>query len=186
VGLGLLGLAIALYLGLYQLDLLLGVWEPFFGDGSRVILKESAIVRWLHPVPDALLGAFAYFLDVVFNCVGGRGRWRTQPWAVLASGLVACGLGVAAVVLVLCQPFWFHHFCTLCLGSAGCSVLIFGLVVGEVWATVQHLKRAHDRGQSLWRSLWGTKEQTRPAPPVMAGGRRTAACSCGRTSTAAC
>jgi hypothetical protein len=39
------------------------VWEPFFGEGSRVILTSS--VSRLLPVPDAALGAFGYLLDAV-------------------------------------------------------------------------------------------------------------------------
>jgi hypothetical protein len=128
--LALAGCAIATYLGLYQLGLVHRVWEPFFGDGSHRILKGSAVAHLL-PVPDALLGAAAYFLEALAGGIGGRNRWRTRPWVVLGQGCLAAGLGVVGIALVLCQAFWFHAWCTLCLASAGCSVAIAGAVLGE-------------------------------------------------------
>jgi hypothetical protein len=131
--LALLGCAIASYLACYQLGLVKHVWEPFFGDGSRHILKESAIARAL-PVPDAGLGALAYLVEFLAGCAGGRQRWRTWPAAVFFTGLVAAGLALTAVGLVLSQAFWFRAYCTLCLASAACSLTIAALVAPEVWA----------------------------------------------------
>ena len=45
LALALTGFGIATYLGLYQLGAVPGVWEPFFGDGSYRILKESSIAH---------------------------------------------------------------------------------------------------------------------------------------------
>ncbi len=58
IALALVGCGIATYLALYQLGILAHSWEPFFGAGSRIILKESPLSHWL-PVPDAALGALA-------------------------------------------------------------------------------------------------------------------------------
>ncbi len=137
VVLALIGCGITTYLALYQLDAVAHVWEPFFGSGSRAILKESAVSRLL-PVPDAALGALAYLLEAAAECAGGRQRWRTWPAAVFATGAVAAGLFLAAAVLVACQVFWFRAYCSLCLASAACSVLIAALVAPEVWATVRY------------------------------------------------
>src|SRR5688572_17505868 len=63
IAIAFVGFQIALYLGLYQLKVVTTVWEPFFGNGSERVLN-SAISKAL-PVPDALLGAFGYLLDVV-------------------------------------------------------------------------------------------------------------------------
>ena len=131
--LALVGCGIATYLTLYQVHVLADVWEPFFGDGSRYILRESAIARSL-PIPDAALGAFAYLIEAISECVGGPGRWRSRPWAVLFTGAVAAGLAVAALVLIGFQAWWFRHYCTLCLASAACSLTIAALVAPEVWA----------------------------------------------------
>jgi uncharacterized membrane protein len=133
VVLALLGCAIATYLGLFQMGLVANVWEPFFGNGSRFILVESAVAQSL-PVPDAALGALVYLAEAIAECVGGRQRWRTLPAAVFATGALATGLTVAAVVLVASQVLWFHAYCTLCLGSAACSLAIGTLVLPEVRA----------------------------------------------------
>ncbi len=127
------GCAIATYLGLFQLGVLADIWEPFFGNGSRFILKESAIARRL-PVPDALLGAVVYLAEALAECAGGRERWRTWPAAVFITGALAAGLALTAIVLVGCQVLWFRAYCTLCLASAACSLLIACLAVPEVWA----------------------------------------------------
>jgi uncharacterized membrane protein len=152
--LALAGCAIATYLALYQLQVVGHVWEPFFGDGSRVILRESSIARLL-PVPDALLGAAVYLLGAAADLIGGGDRWRTMPWAVLLLGVVSGSLGAGGVVLAVCQPALFGTFCTLCLASAACSVLLAGAVSWEVLATWQHLRRESARGVSWWSALWG-------------------------------
>ena len=72
VALALAGFGIATYLALYQWGVLARVWEPFFGDGSRVILNSS--VSHLLPVPDAALGAIGYLLDAATGVIGGRQR----------------------------------------------------------------------------------------------------------------
>lgn len=139
VALALLGCAVATHLGLIQLSLIPEVWEPFFGNGSRIILKESAVARSL-PVPDALLGAIVYLAEAVAECVGGRQRWRTRPAAVFATGILAAGLGLAGLPLVGCQVLWFRAYCTLCLASAACSLVIAGLVWPEIRAAWNHSK----------------------------------------------
>ncbi len=129
--LALFGCAIATYLSLFQLGLLPDVWEPFFGNGSRLILKQSAIARWM-PIPDAALGALAYLIEAVAECTGGRQRWQIWPDAVLATGLVLVG----------CQVLWFGAYCTLCLASAACSLLIIGLVTPEVRAAWRYRRHS--------------------------------------------
>jgi uncharacterized membrane protein len=118
-GLALAGLAIAVYLTLYQLGILPTVWEPFFGDGSRRVL-HSPISRLL-PVPDASLGVAGYLVEIVTDLIGGRERWRTSPKTVLFFGAVAGA-----------KAFWLRAGCTLCLSSAGISVGIAVLAWGEV------------------------------------------------------
>ncbi len=153
VALALAGCGIAVYLTLYQTDVLAAVWEPFFGDGSRQILKESAIARDL-PVPDAAVGAGVYLLEAILEVCGGRDRWR-RPGVVLALGAVAGGLVLAAVVLIVLQASVFHAFCTLCLGSAACSLLAGAMAAPEVWAAWQQFRREHSRGLSWRQALSG-------------------------------
>jgi hypothetical protein len=160
--LALIGCAIASYLGIFQLGLLADVWEPFFGNGSRLILKESAVARAL-PLPDAALGALVYLAEAIAECAGGRQRWRTWPAAVFATGALAAGLALTAIVLVGCQVFWFRAYCTLCLASAACSLLIAGLVAPEVraaWLHHQGIGRVPAaRGESGARQCGGGRER---------------------------
>jgi hypothetical protein len=159
--LALAGCGIATYLALYQVHVLPTVWEPVFGNGSTVILRESAVARLL-PVPDAALGAGVYLLEALAELPGDESRWRTKPWAVALLGLIAAGLGVAALGLVLAQALWFHHFCTLCLASAACSLLGCAAAAPEVWATVQHLRRERRRGLPWGQALRGEGALTQP------------------------
>jgi uncharacterized membrane protein len=160
VGLALLGFCIAGYLSLYQWRIVSQVWEPFFGDGSRLILT-SGVSRVL-PIPDAALGAASYLLDAVTGAIGGRRRWRTMPWIVVLFGLAVGPLGAVSIMLVILQPVLYDAWCTLCLASAAISLLMIGPALDEFLASLQGLRRAHDRGDSLWRAFWGL------APP---GGR---------------
>ncbi|HEY5315923.1 MAG TPA: vitamin K epoxide reductase family protein [Pirellulales bacterium] len=139
--LALAGCGIAVYLTLYQLDILASVFEPFFGSGSRRILKDSGISHLL-PIPDASLGALAYLAEAASELLGGAGRWRRSPWKALLTGLLSCGLLLAAVMLVVFQVAVYHAFCTMCLVSALCSVAIFVLALPELVATLQHVRNA--------------------------------------------
>lgn len=153
--LSLVGCGIATYLTLYQVGVLNSVFEPFFGQGSRKIIRESGITKALHPVPDAGLGALAYLVEACTELLGGAGRWRKAPWKALATGLVGCALFVAAIVLVICQAAVYHAFCTMCLASAVCSVIIFALVVPELAATGRHVWRQVSRGRGWVSAVRG-------------------------------
>jgi hypothetical protein len=146
------GLCVASYLTLYQLGVLDHVWDPFFGDGSREVL------RLLEPLPDAALGVLAYLAEIVLSLMGGEDRWRSAPWTVLALGVViSCG-ALVSVVLVIVQPLVVGAWCTLCLASALVSFVIFGLGVKEPLAALQHLRRVRESGGSVWTGLWGRTE----------------------------
>jgi uncharacterized membrane protein len=132
------GFAIATYLALYQSGVFPGVWEPFFGRGSEVIL-HSWVSRLL-PVPDAALGAAAYLAEAVASVVGGPDRWRSRPGAVLVYGGLSGLLGLVGLTLLVCQPLVFGAWCTLCLASAAISVTLAILASGEVRAAVRQWK----------------------------------------------
>jgi len=163
--LAMLGFAVAGYLALFQLRVISGVWEPLFGGGSEKILT-SWVSKLLHPVPDAGLGALSYLLDAVAGIIGGTKRWKTMPWMVILFGLAVGPLGVVSVLLVILQPVLFDTWCTLCLASGVISVLMIGPAMDEMLASLQHLRRETERGNSWWRAFWGLT----PAP---AGGRST-------------
>lgn len=156
--LALVGFAIATYLALYQLDIIGSVWEPFFGDGSRIILNSR--VSHILPIPDAALGAFSYLLDAVTGVIGGRGRWRSMPWIVVIFGVAVGPLGAVSIMLVVFQPVLYDSFCTLCLASAVVSVAMIGPAMDEMLASLQFVKKARDSGDSAWDAFWGRSRAT--------------------------
>ena len=180
LGLAVAGCAIATYLTLFQVAVLGSVWEPFFGNGSEYLLKQSPVAHFL-PLPDASLGAFVYLCEAVADLLGGPSRWRTAPWAVLLLGLIACSLGLAGVALALGQPLLAGTYCTLCLGSAACSVLGVGPVMNEVLATLQHLQRsqppAAPGGRPSGDAFPPQQAPRRPAGSNRDDGRRRGAAS---------
>ena len=148
-----IGFLIALYLGLYQLGVFSTVWEPFFGDGSQKVL-HSVVSRAL-PVPDGIIGAFGYFLDVVTGIIGKQGRWKSKPWIVVLFGIAVGPLGFVGVMLVIFQPVLIGAWCTLCITTAVISVVMISPAMDEFLASLQHLKRVKTDGGSAWKAFWG-------------------------------
>jgi uncharacterized membrane protein len=167
VGLALVGLAIAMYLSLYQWEVIDRIWEPFFssesnfGGGSENILRESGVseqtMKYLG-VPDAFLGAVGYFVDAVTGAIGSTKRWKTMPWIVIVFGLAVGPLGFVSIMLVVSQPVLYNSFCTLCLASAVVSVAMIGPAMDEMLASLQYMKRVKNSDRSLWRHFWGLAE----------------------------
>jgi hypothetical protein len=149
----LVGFGIALYLTLFQYDVVGTIWEPFFGDGSRKVL-DSSLSKVL-PVSDGALGAAGYMLDAVTGLVGGTKRWRTMPWIVILFGIFVGPLGAISVLLVIAQPILYDSYCTLCLASAVISLAMIPPAVDEVLASAQELRRVRQGGGNWIRFFWG-------------------------------
>jgi uncharacterized membrane protein len=149
----LIGFLIALYLGLFQVNVVSSVWEPFFGDGSEKVLTSE--VSKALPVPDALLGAFSYLLDAVTGVIGATSRWRTKPWIVVMFGFATGPLGLTSVLLVILQPVVVGTWCTLCLVTAFISIVMISPAMDEVLASLQYLQRVKRQGYSVWDAFWG-------------------------------
>lgn len=144
--LALVGFCISAYLTLFQIEAIPSVWDPFF--------RSQTVLTFLG-VPDAALGALAYATEVVLLSVGGRERWRTTPWAVLALGVVILSGAIVSVLLILMQAFLVDAWCTLCLASAAISLAIFALGYDEPLAGLRYLRRVRGSGGSVWRAVWG-------------------------------
>ena len=153
-----IGFLIALYLALYQLQIIPIVWEPFFGSGSELVLN-SFISKAL-PVPDALLGAFGYVLDVVTGAIGGTDRWRRKPWMVILFGIAIGPLGLISVMLVIFQPVLVGAWCTLCIVTAIISVVMISPAMDELLASLQYLQRVKQKEFSVWKAFWGKSSIT--------------------------
>jgi hypothetical protein len=145
------------WLALYQQEVVDTVWEPFFGDGTTEIVRESSFSQAFErfPVGDAALGAVGYLADAVFGAIGGTKRWRTMPWIVIVFGAFVGPFGAISVMLTIFQPVLYDNFCTLCLFSGVVSLAMIGPGVDEVLASLQHMRREHRDGKSLWRVFWG-------------------------------
>jgi hypothetical protein len=91
VALACVGLCVSVYLTLYQVDVLPGVWDPF--------LQSTKVLAYLG-IPDAALGALAYGVEIILSLIGGRQKWRTMPWTVLAFGV---GILSGALALACCS-----------------------------------------------------------------------------------
>lgn len=152
--LSVLGVLIATYLFLYQLNILFHtVWEPFFGNGSKTILHSS--ISRLLPFPDAGLGIAGYLADLVFGFSGDEKRWKTKPYMVFLFTITFCSLGFGSIFLAIAQPVFYNSWCTLCLCSAFISVLIVGPSLPETLASLQYLKYVKKSGHSVWHALLG-------------------------------
>ncbi len=148
-GLALIGFCVSVYLAAYQVGLLPAPWDPLFGAASAERVLHSALARAL-PVPDAAVGALGYAVEIALDLAGGRRRWRTRPWLVLAFGCVVAALALVGVALVLVQIAVVHAGCTLCLGSALVSVGVAGTVAieGEVQAALGVVRARWARGRA--------------------------------------
>lgn len=143
------GLCVSAYLTLFQIDVLGSVWDPFF--------KSPRVLDYLG-IPDAALGALAYGTEIILSLIGGRHKWRTMPWTVLAFGVVILSGALVSVLLIMMQAFLVGAWCTLCLVSAAVSLAIFVFGYEEPLAGLRYLKQVRDSGGSPWRAFWGMEE----------------------------
>lgn len=156
--LALVGGVAAGWLALFQQGTVGTVWEPFFGDGTEEIVKESGFSEFFErfPIGDAAIGFMGYVADAVTGAIGGTRRWRTMPWIVIIFGLFVGPFGVMSVMLTIFQPVLYDSFCTLCLVSGVISLAMIGPGIDEVLASLQHLRRVRNNGRSVWSAFWGT------------------------------
>jgi hypothetical protein len=140
------GLCVSIYLTLFQVGVFPSVWDPF--------LRSSKVLTYLG-FPDASLGALAYGTEIVLTLIGGRDRWRTMPWTVLAFGFLILSSALVSVLLILMQALLVGAWCTLCLASAAISFAIFVLGYDEPLAGLTHLGHVREAGGPVWRALWG-------------------------------
>lgn len=160
VVLALVGVFVSGWLALYQQEVTDTVWEPFFGEGTRRIVRESSFSQAFErfPIGDAALGTIGYFVDALTGVIGGTKRWRTMPWIVVIFGVFIGPLGVVSVMLVIFQPVLYSAFCTLCLASAVISLAMIGPAADEVLASLQYLRDVRDDGGSVWSAFWGREQ----------------------------
>lgn len=158
---------LARYLTVYQLHYIPYPWDPFFGDGTLHVLTSS--ISQLFPVPDAGLGAFAYTLEALLGWQGDDRRWCTMPWAVFSFGILVVPVGIISTILIVLQPVVVGHWCTLCLFTAACMLLMVVLMAAEMVASLLFLIQAHKEGRSVWRLFWQGTDSGRAEQGVCKG-----------------
>ncbi len=164
--LALIGFFISRYMAAYQLGYIDHAWDPFFGAGTETIITSPESKAW--PIADAGLGSVVYMFELVMTFMGGKTRWRTMPWMVLALGILILPLGVVSILFVVIQPIMIGTWCTLCWIAAIAMLLMIPYSLDEFVAMGQFLVDAKRRGKSLWRSFWtgdameGGTEDTSP------------------------
>lgn len=143
---------LARYLAAFQLGYYPTVWDPFFEDGTFQVLRSK--VSKAFPISDAGLGAFSYTVEAILGCIGGEKRWRTMPWLVLLFGVLVVPVGIISILLVILQPVVVGAWCTICLLTALCMLLMVVLTLNEVVASVQFLRWSWKKGHPFWRTFW--------------------------------
>jgi nucleoside-diphosphate-sugar epimerase len=166
IGLALVGFLISRYLTAYQLGHIDAAWDPFFGDGTEVIITSDVSKAW--PIADAGLGAVSYIFEILMGIMGDRRRWRTMPWMVLGFGIVVVPLGTVSILFIIIQPIVIGTWCSLCLLAALAMVIMIPFTLDELVATGQFLAEARRRGEPFWRSFFkggampGGKQENMP------------------------
>ena len=155
--LALFGFLIARYMAAYQMGHIDAVWEPFFAgsnglNGTETIITSPMSKAW--PVADAGLGAVIYTLEIVMTFMGGKDRWRTMPWMVLALAFLILPLGIVSIYFVIVQPIVIGTWCTLCLLTALAMLLMIPFSLDEFVAMGQFLAKSHRAGKPFWRTFW--------------------------------
>jgi len=155
--LSLLGFFIARILGAYQLGHIDAVWEPFFAgnggmNGTEAIITSDVSKAW--PIPDGALGGIVYMAELVMIWMGGKTRWRTMPWMILALAITMLPLGLVSIYFIIIQPIVIGTWCTLCLIAALAMAVMIPYSLNEFVAMGQFMVDAHRKGKPLWRTFW--------------------------------
>ncbi|MBW3600851.1 MAG: vitamin K epoxide reductase [Planctomycetes bacterium] len=166
------------HMALYQWKIIPYAWDPIFGEQTEKVLTSSVARRMDHwfGIPDAALGALAYFGDAIFGLAGSTRRWQYRPWMVIVFGIDVIPLGIVSAILVFCQAFIVGQWCFLCLVTAVISLILVYMAYDEVWASCVFLWKVWHRSHStrvFWRTFWGkpTEEGHRIAEEMVAAAR---------------
>ncbi len=154
-----LGWFMARYMAAYQLGYLDNIWDPFFGDGTMLVITSA--VSKAFPVSDAGLGAAAYTMEALMAVKGGTRRWRTEPWLVVCFGILVVPLGFTSILLVIFQPLLVGHWCGWCLLTAICGLLMIAFTIDEVVAVCRYLRETkRNSPDKFWHVFWHGGTQT--------------------------
>ncbi|MDQ2765366.1 MAG: NAD-dependent epimerase/dehydratase family protein [Pseudomonadota bacterium] len=159
--LALVGFLISRVLGAYQLGHIDAVWDPFFAgsgamkgvmNGTETIITSDVSKAW--PIADGALGAIVYMAELVMIWMGGKTRWRTMPWMVLALAVLVLPLGAVSIYFIIIQPIVIGTWCALCLVAGLAMAVMIPYSLNEFVAMGQFMADAHRKGKPFWRTFW--------------------------------
>jgi hypothetical protein len=142
----------ARYMASYQLGYIDTIWDPIFQNGTYFVITSD--ISKSFPVSDAGLGAAAYIIEALLALKGGTRRWHTMPWIVALFGFLVVPVGLVSIILIMLQPLVVGHWCSWCLFTALCMLLMIAFTVDEVAASSQFLKQARKDGLPFWKTFW--------------------------------
>lgn len=158
---------LARYLAAYQLGYIDHIFDPFFGNGTTLVITSSLAQGF--PVSDAGLGAFAYSMEFVLGVIGGSRRWRSMPWLSVVFGLLVVPAGMVSILLIVSQPVIVGAWCGLCLMIASCMLVMIVMTAPEVFAALQLLYQTKKAGRPFWKTFWkgsASAALSLPAAPI--------------------
>jgi uncharacterized membrane protein len=129
-----IGLVISAWLGAFQLGLIETVWDPVFGSASSERVLTSPVSTAL-PIPDAVLGAAGYALDIAIGLLAVATR---RSVAILALAVLTAMGALVSVVLVVLQPLVAAAWCGPCLVSAAIAIVLAVGAGAEAHARLDH------------------------------------------------
>jgi hypothetical protein len=140
------------YMAAYQLGYIDHVWDPFFKEGTLRVITST--ISRSFPVSDAGLGAVCYTLEFLLGWQGSSQRWSQMPWLVFAFAFLVIPVGIVSVTLIILQPVAVGAWCSWCLATASCMLLMIILTAGELVGVVQFLAEVRQRKGSVWLAFW--------------------------------
>ncbi len=152
VSLGILCWFFSRYMAAFQLGYIDTIWDPFFTNGTLTVITSQISKDF--PVSDAGLGAFSYTLEALLGWQGCKHRYAKMPWLVLAFGILVIPCSIVSIILIILQPVVVGAWCSWCLATAVCMLIMILLTGGELVAVVQYLRETKQKGGQLWQVFW--------------------------------
>jgi hypothetical protein len=142
----------ARYMAAYQLGYITKIWDPIFVDGTQKVVTSPLSKSF--PLSDAGLGALVYTFEVLMGFKGSTRRWYTMPWLVFLFGIMVVPAGFVSILLIMLQPLLVGYWCSWCLFTAICMLIMIALTLDEVVAVCQYLAAVIQNKQSFWKIFW--------------------------------
>jgi Vitamin K epoxide reductase family/SPW repeat len=152
------------YMAAYQLGYIPQVWDPFFEGGTLHVITSKISKGF--PVSDAGMGAICYTLESVLGWQGSSRRWLNMPWLVFVFGFLVIPVGIVSITLIILQPVVVGYWCSWCLATAVCMLLMIVLTAGELAAVLQLLKESASKKKSAWKVFWKGAEVAYTSKPA--------------------